>query len=107
MSQIFRKEHGLLTWLRHTIWIFLYPIGIICEGVIIFRNIIFLDQANRWSIDVSWPIEFTFRVSQFLRIYLLFFLIPGGYVLMSHMYKKRKRVLGPHTVRKSKSKKLK
>lgn len=102
MSQILRKEHGLLTWLRHTIWIFLYPLGFMCEGVVIFRNIIFLDQENRWSIDISWPFEFTFRVSQLLRIYLLFFMIPVGYVLMSHMYKKRKFKLGPHPIRKSK-----
>ncbi|RZC38430.1 very-long-chain (3R)-3-hydroxyacyl-[acyl-carrier protein] dehydratase [Asbolus verrucosus] len=95
MSQLFKKENGLLTWLRYTAWMICYPIGFVCEGVIIFRNLIFLEQSDRWTIALSTPFEITLRFSTLLRIHLLFFIIPAMYTLMSHMYKARQQKIGP------------
>lgn len=33
LTQLFKFEIGLLTWIRYTIWIPLYPLGILCEGI--------------------------------------------------------------------------
>ncbi|XP_044262033.1 very-long-chain (3R)-3-hydroxyacyl-CoA dehydratase [Tribolium madens] len=105
MSQLLKKENGLLTWLRYTAWIVLYPIGFICEGVIIFRNLIFMEQDNTWSVTISTPFEFTFKFATVLRLYLLIGMIPGMYTLMSHMYKQRKLKIGPVTIKKNKIRK--
>lgn len=109
MSQLLKKENGLLTWLRYTVWIFLYPIGFVCEGVIIFRNLIFMEQDNSWSVTYSTPFDYdvTLKFATILRLYLLFGIIPGVYTVMSHMYKQRKQKIGPFTVKKNKIKKEK
>lgn len=95
MSQLFKKESGLLTWLRYSAWMICYPIGFTCESVIIFRNIIFIDQSGKWSIDLPEPVAYTIRFSALLRVYLLFVMAPAIYVLMRHMYKVRRQKIGP------------
>ena len=37
MARVYDKDYGLITWLRYTIWIPLYPLGFLCEGVVILR----------------------------------------------------------------------
>ncbi|KAJ3641068.1 hypothetical protein Zmor_027591 [Zophobas morio] len=107
MSQLFKKENGLLTWLRYTAWIFCYPIGFVCEGVIIFRNMIFMEQDNSWALTLQTPIELTLRFSAVLRIYLLIGIIPTMYLMMSHMYRARKQKIGPISVRRPKARVVK
>ena len=43
------KSH---TWslFRYTIWIPLYPIGFICEGVIALRNIPYFEETEQFSV---------------------------------------------------------
>ncbi|XP_028901541.1 very-long-chain (3R)-3-hydroxyacyl-CoA dehydratase isoform X2 [Zeugodacus cucurbitae] len=48
LTQIFKCEIGLLTWLRYTIWIPLYPMGILCEGIIILRNLPYFEETKRF-----------------------------------------------------------
>lgn len=100
MSQLLKKENGLLTWLRYTAWIVCYPIGFVCEAVIIFRNLIFMEQSDRWSVKLTTPFEVTLRFSTLLKIHLLFFIIPAMYTLMSHMYKARQQKIGPKPAQK-------
>ncbi|CAH0552699.1 unnamed protein product [Brassicogethes aeneus] len=94
MSQLHKKENGILTWLRYTVWIFLYPIGFLCESVIIFRNLIFIEHSGKWSVSMPNTLNFTFHVPTILRFYLLIAMIPSSFTLMSHMYKARVQRLG-------------
>jgi very-long-chain (3R)-3-hydroxyacyl-CoA dehydratase len=107
MSRLIKKENGLLTWLRYTAWIVCYPIGFVCEGVIIFRNLIFMEQDNSWTISLTTPFDLTLRLSTVLRMYLLFLMIPAMYALISHMYKARKQKIGPRSPKKARVKKVK
>ncbi|KAJ8919044.1 hypothetical protein NQ315_016950 [Exocentrus adspersus] len=102
MSQLHEKENGLLTWLRYSAWMVLYPIGFVCEGIIVFRNLIYVDQSNKWSVSLPNPLNFTFHFATLLRLYMLFVMMPGMYVLMSHMFKVRKQKLGGKKVRRIK-----
>lgn len=103
MSQLYKMENGLLTWLRYTAWIVLYPVGFICEGMIVFRNTIFVDQSNKWTVAMPNPLNFTFHFPTFLRIYMMFLMAPAMYSLMTHMYKMRKVKLGkPNSFKKFK-----
>ncbi|CAH1173711.1 unnamed protein product [Phaedon cochleariae] len=94
MSQLHHRENQLLTWLRYTAWIVLYPIGFLCEGVIVFRNLIFVDQSNKWSVSLPNRFNFTFHFATFLRVYLLAVMIPAMYTLLMHMYTARKAKIG-------------
>lgn len=93
ISQVYNKENALLTWLRYTIWIPLYPLGFVCEGIVIYKNIIYLDHSPRLSIAMPNSLNFTFNYATFLRVYLLIFCVPAMYSLMSYMYKARSKKL--------------
>lgn len=94
MSQLYKRDNGLLTWLRYTAWVILYPMGFTCEAMIVFRNLIFVEHSEKWTVSLPNFLNFTFHFPTFLRIYLLFVMIPAIYTLMRHMYKIRKQKLG-------------
>lgn len=95
LSQLFKVELGILTWLRYTIWIPLYPLGILCEGIICLRNIPYFEETGRLSLAMPNTLNWTFDMTTFLRIYLLFVMLPGTYVMMGHMAKVRAKKLSP------------
>jgi hypothetical protein len=37
ICQLFKKNPAFLVWLRYMMWIPLYPLGFLCEGVVILR----------------------------------------------------------------------
>lgn len=94
VSQLLKRENGLLTWLRYTIWIPLYPLGIVCEGVILLRSIPYIEETKRFCVDMPNKWNITFDMVLFLKIYLLFLALPGSYLVMSHMSKLRAKKLG-------------
>ncbi|KAI8115190.1 Very-long-chain (3R)-3-hydroxyacyl-CoA dehydratase 3 [Lucilia cuprina] len=93
ISQILKREFGLLTWLRYTIWIPLYPMGILCEGIIILRNIPYFEETKRFSVEMPNRWNFSFDMPTFLKIYLILLILPGSFFLMSHMSKTRAKKL--------------
>ncbi|KAJ4433108.1 hypothetical protein ANN_15365 [Periplaneta americana] len=38
ISQLLKMDSGLLVWLRYTMWIPLYPLGFLCEGVVMLSG---------------------------------------------------------------------
>lgn len=93
ISHLYKKNIGLLTWLRYTAWIPLYPLGFLCESVIVFRNLIFIEQSGKWSISMPNQFNFTFHLPTVLRIYILFIMFPGMYTLITYMNRTRKQKL--------------
>jgi len=94
LAQLLGREVGLLTWLRYTIWIPLYPMGILCEGIIVLRNIPYIDETKRFTVEMPNQWNITFDMVLFLKIYLLLLILPGSYLVMSHMAKLRSKKLG-------------
>ena len=94
ITQLYKRENGFLTWLRYTIWIPLYPLGFLCEGIIILRSIPYAEETGIFSIFLPNSYNITFHFPTLLRVYLLFFMLPMMYTMMSHMYKTRKAKLG-------------
>ncbi|XP_069699517.1 very-long-chain (3R)-3-hydroxyacyl-CoA dehydratase isoform X2 [Periplaneta americana] len=95
ISQLLKMDSGLLVWLRYTMWIPLYPLGFLCEGVVMLRNIPYFEETQRFTISLPNSWNFTFHFPTVIRVYLLFFFFPALYLLMSHMYKARVKKLGP------------
>lgn len=95
ISQLLKINSVLLVWLRYTIWIPLYPLGFLCEGVVILRDIPYFEETQRFTVSLPNSLNFTFHFPTVMRIYLLVLFFPAMYVLMSHMYKARVKKLGP------------
>ncbi|XP_068151117.1 very-long-chain (3R)-3-hydroxyacyl-CoA dehydratase 3 [Drosophila tropicalis] len=94
LSQLLGRELGLLTWLRYTIWIPLYPMGIVCEGIIVLRSIPYIEETKRFTVEMPNKWNITFDMVLFLKVYLLLLTLPGSYLVMSHMSKLRAKKLG-------------
>ncbi|XP_022900621.1 very-long-chain (3R)-3-hydroxyacyl-CoA dehydratase isoform X2 [Onthophagus taurus] len=104
ITQLYKKENAWLTWLRYTVWIPLYPLGFLCEGIIVLRSIPYAEETKLFTLSLPNYYNFVFDYPTVLRIYMFVF-VSSMYSMMSYMYKGRKARLGPH--KKSKIQKIK
>ncbi|XP_018323230.1 very-long-chain (3R)-3-hydroxyacyl-CoA dehydratase [Agrilus planipennis] len=101
ITQIYKKEIKLLTWLRYTVWIPLYPLGFLMELIIIYKSIPYFERSKQYSVSLPNDINFSFSFPTFIRVYLLLFAFPLMYLLMSHMYRARRKKLAPVNIKKN------
>jgi len=94
LFRVYDMEVGFLTWLRYTIWVPLYPLGFICEGVIALRNIPYFEETEKFSVLLPNQYNLSFYFPNMIRAYLLFGFFPLLYTQMWHMYKLRCKRLG-------------
>jgi very-long-chain (3R)-3-hydroxyacyl-CoA dehydratase len=94
ISSLIKREVGFLTWLRYTIWIPLYPLGALCEAIIILRNIPYFEETGRFSVTMPNKWNVTFSMPIFMYIYLVVLILPGIYYVMKHMQRARAKKLG-------------
>nr|XP_056721812.1 very-long-chain (3R)-3-hydroxyacyl-CoA dehydratase 3 [Euleptes europaea] len=87
-------EWKILTWIRYSIWIPLYPLGILAEAVTVIQAIPVFSRTGRFSFSLPSPLSFTIPFSVVLQLYLVA-LFLGPFVNFRHLYKQRKRHLGP------------
>ncbi|XP_015601458.1 very-long-chain (3R)-3-hydroxyacyl-CoA dehydratase isoform X2 [Cephus cinctus] len=92
-------EIPLLTWLRHTIWMPLYPLAFLCEDIIIIRNIPYFEETQKFTIGLPNAWNFAFHFPSFMKIYLLVLCLPGRYTLMSRMNHIRHKKLGKFNIK--------
>lgn len=90
---LMNHENSLLTWLRYTAWIPLYPFGGFCEGIIMLRNIPYFEETGKFGVSMPNKWNFSFHMPTFIMFYLVFGLVPGIYFLMAYMAKLRKKKL--------------
>ncbi|XP_045538829.1 very-long-chain (3R)-3-hydroxyacyl-CoA dehydratase [Papilio machaon] len=98
ITQIYKKEIYLLTWLRYTLWIPLYPLGILCESIVILRNIPYFEETQKFSVSMPNEWNFAFHLPSIMRVYLLVLTFPGMFFVMSHMHKLRTVKLKPKVI---------
>lgn len=99
---LLNKEVPLLTWLRYTIWIVLYPMGFLCEGTVLLRSLPYFEETKRFTVQMPNKWNFTFDMVAFMKIYMGFILLPGLYIVMKHMTKLRaKKLQRPNIVSKN------
>ncbi|XP_008556949.1 very-long-chain (3R)-3-hydroxyacyl-CoA dehydratase [Microplitis demolitor] len=100
ITQLLKVNIPLITWLRYTVWIPLYPMGFLCEGIIVLRNIPYFEESKKYNVALPNAWNFSFHLPTFLRIYLLIFFLPALYMMMSHMNRARYEKLGKTKERK-------
>ncbi|KYN00031.1 PREDICTED: very-long-chain (3R)-3-hydroxyacyl-CoA dehydratase isoform X1 [Cyphomyrmex costatus] len=100
ITQLLNIKISFLTWLRYTIWIPLYPLGFICEGIIMLRNIPYFEETQKFTISLPNSYNFAFHFPTLIRLYLLFLLLPGIYTVMSRMNQLRSKKLKKSYIKK-------
>lgn len=71
MLRVYDVEISFLTWLRYTIWIPLYPLGFICEGVVVLRWVQFTCIVRMHLLLHTCILHKTLESSMFSVSYLL------------------------------------
>ncbi|XP_019359516.1 PREDICTED: very-long-chain (3R)-3-hydroxyacyl-CoA dehydratase 3 [Gavialis gangeticus] len=87
-------EWKVLTWIRYTIWIPLYPVGALAEAVSVIQAIPIFSETGKFSLRLPDPLNVTINFSFFLQIYLIL-LFLGGFINFRYLYKQRRQKLGP------------
>lgn len=94
LTQLLKIEISILTWLRYSMWIPLYPLGVLCEGIIILRNIPYFEETKRLSVAMPNKWNIAFHMPTFMYLYIIFLILPGIFFIMTHMQTIRAKKLG-------------
>lgn len=79
MLRSFYVSISFLTQIRCTTSLFLYPLAFFCEGVIMFKNLPYFEETERYSLYLPNELNFSFSLPIFIRCYLLLGLFPCKY----------------------------
>ncbi|XP_027017430.2 very-long-chain (3R)-3-hydroxyacyl-CoA dehydratase isoform X3 [Tachysurus fulvidraco] len=83
-------EWKMLTWLRYTIWIPLYPLGVLAEAVAVIQSIPIFNDSKFLSIPLPEVLGSSLSFSYVLQLYLLLMFL-GLFSNFRHLYKQRRR----------------
>uniref|UniRef100_A0A3P8WRL8 Very-long-chain (3R)-3-hydroxyacyl-CoA dehydratase n=1 Tax=Cynoglossus semilaevis TaxID=244447 RepID=A0A3P8WRL8_CYNSE len=83
-------EWKLLTWLRYSLWIPLYPLGVIAEAVAVIQSLPIFDETRLFSIPLPSVLGHSLSFSYILQLYLVIMFL-GLFFNFQHLYKQRKR----------------
>uniref|UniRef100_A0A914QMK4 Very-long-chain (3R)-3-hydroxyacyl-CoA dehydratase n=1 Tax=Panagrolaimus davidi TaxID=227884 RepID=A0A914QMK4_9BILA len=84
-------ELYFLTWLRYSIWILLYPSGLVLEAISIIRSIPYYYESGKWSIPMPNSLNFSFNFGIFLAIFVTTVFPKIAHTLLSHMRRQRSK----------------
>lgn len=90
MLGCFNTEWKPLTWLRYTIWMPLYPSGVLAEAVAVVQAIPIFDKTKLFSIPLPKAIGTSVSFSCVLYLHLVLMCF-GLYANWRHLYKQRTR----------------
>uniref|UniRef100_A0A8C9V949 Very-long-chain (3R)-3-hydroxyacyl-CoA dehydratase n=1 Tax=Scleropages formosus TaxID=113540 RepID=A0A8C9V949_SCLFO len=65
------NEWKLLTWLRYSIWIPLYPLGVLAEAVAVIQSLPIFDETRLYSIPLPKALGQSLSFSYTLQLYLV------------------------------------
>ncbi|KAG7473370.1 hypothetical protein MATL_G00095050 [Megalops atlanticus] len=83
-------EWKMLTWLRYTIWMPLYPLGVLAEAVAVIQSLPIFDETRLYSIPLPKAMGHSLSFSYVLQIYLVLMFL-GLFVNFRHLFKQRRR----------------
>uniref|UniRef100_A0A8D3A5I0 Very-long-chain (3R)-3-hydroxyacyl-CoA dehydratase n=1 Tax=Scophthalmus maximus TaxID=52904 RepID=A0A8D3A5I0_SCOMX len=80
----------LLTWLRYSLWIPLYPLGVVAEAVAVIQSLPIFDETRLFSFPLPKVLGHSLSFSYTLQLYLVFMFL-GLFINFRHLYKQRRR----------------
>ncbi|KAF5835319.1 tyrosine phosphatase-like protein [Dunaliella salina] len=93
------KCPAFLTWLRYSLFIPIYPVGVLAEMLLLYQALPFIEARDMYSVSMPNPWNVGFSYLRFCQVGLFVYL-PIWWQLYSTMLRQRKKKLG---VEKSKS----
>ncbi|KAF4709464.1 hypothetical protein FOZ62_027930 [Perkinsus olseni] len=84
---------SFLKWLRYTLFLVLYPLGVYGEMRVIYDVLPVVERDHILSVAMPNAFNFSFNFAAFLK-FLLAIYLPGLYVQYTHMLHQRKKQLG-------------
>ena len=94
LANLVGLKASLLVFLRYTLFIGLYPLGVTGELLCIFQAASKAGETGRWSYPMPNKFNFSFSFQFFLLLVMLSYL-PIFPQLYLHMFAQRKKVLSP------------
>ncbi|XP_078314115.1 very-long-chain (3R)-3-hydroxyacyl-CoA dehydratase-like isoform X2 [Crassostrea virginica] len=91
----------VVTWLRYTLWMPLYPVGIFLEGAVVILSIPLYEMSGKFCLSLPNHANMAFYFPWFLYVYPPI-LLMAGYHMLSYMHNQRKKVIGGGTLSSSK-----
>lgn len=82
-----------LLYLRYTVWMLLYPLGFINEGLILINSASYFYGTRKWSLDLPNMLNFSINFGAFLFFFTLTVFPFIMYSLVIHMWSQRKKKL--------------
>lgn len=82
----------IILWLRYSLFLVLYPVGIVCEWLIYYFTLDYVDANSMYAIRLPNAWNFAFDFGVWNRIVLLMYLYFGTFMFM-HMLQQRKKKL--------------
>ncbi|XP_034015269.1 very-long-chain (3R)-3-hydroxyacyl-CoA dehydratase-like isoform X2 [Thalassophryne amazonica] len=83
-------EWKLLTWLRYSLWIPLYPLGVIAEAVAVIQSLPIFDETRLFSLYLPESLGRSLSFSYILQVYLVLMFL-GLFINFRHLYHQRRR----------------
>ncbi|XP_035855116.1 very-long-chain (3R)-3-hydroxyacyl-CoA dehydratase-like isoform X1 [Sander lucioperca] len=83
-------EWKLLTWLRYSLWIPLYPLGTVAEAVAVIQSLPIFDETHLFSLRLPALLGHSISFSYTLQLYLVLMFL-GLFFNFRHLYKQRRR----------------
>ncbi|XP_061132796.1 very-long-chain (3R)-3-hydroxyacyl-CoA dehydratase-like [Syngnathus typhle] len=80
----------LLTWLRYSLWIPLYPLGVIAEAVAVIQSLPIFEETRLFSLHLPPLLGHYLSFSYTLQLYLVLMFL-GLFINFRYLYKQRRR----------------
>ncbi|XP_071952455.1 very-long-chain (3R)-3-hydroxyacyl-CoA dehydratase 3-like [Antedon mediterranea] len=87
------QESMIISWLRYTIWIPLYPAGFLFEILSLWTAIPFYEASKKYNLELPNAWNVSFDMTTFLYIWIVG-ILSASPMMMSHMWRQRQKRFG-------------
>ena len=94
IASLFNNCPYWLVWLRYSLFLILYPIGIVSEWLIYLHTLRYFDDTRLYSINLPNPWNFAFDFGVYARIMLVSYLYMGPYMYRYMLGQRRRKLRG-------------
>ncbi|XP_041464923.1 very-long-chain (3R)-3-hydroxyacyl-CoA dehydratase 3-like isoform X1 [Lytechinus variegatus] len=91
-------ESEVITWLRYTVWIPLYPLGFLAEIIVVFLAVPFYKESDMFSIHLPNQLNMSFNFVYYMYLHVII-IVSSSPTLLSHMWRLRKKKYGKRKIR--------
>ena len=92
-TKLLGLEFYPLTWCRYSLFVPLYPMGGLCESMVMLSAARYIDDTGNYSLDLPNSVNMSISLSTTIRMYIFLMLIPSIITLMVYMSSQRSKQL--------------